>query len=610
MRRIDRWDRTFILLIVVMLAVFGADRLINRVRSERALGEQNAPTATLTSSPTPFPTETFPFVPPTVLPSETPTPTLTPSATPRVVEIFPTVPARALNETGVPTSTPAPQRTPIAGVGGLIARCETPQKTYQYYRYDLATSRFYALSDRIDSLSLNLTEAEQSFAQGLAQAGVSSDFLSAFGMPEPWLIDQKFDVIGISAARDAVLIHRYVKGEGGLFWASFAEPEFKRLLAFEGSIGSVEEQISTDRVLLQVNAEGRNLYLVELGSGVIRWLTPYQADDAYDGTISPNGKRLAYWTADGIWLVNLDGTFSSLAFPDGSEPDWAADSARVVMRMDGKLAVSSLDGVEWAYLTTALGQRIDGRAPQWTPDQKQILFWQSSGNQCLWRSYELDSGIVRTLYAQAANQCSPQSDFRWSPDGSWWVGAFPQVQGQGTRYVDVLCSVLTGRCGIVRLPGSGGVCSSGLWSDYAQAYAWNFSEDGNDLGWRVIQQMDAPKVLDGHWSSRSSGSFPVLTSPANLGINAEKYALLEITMRVSGGDSARLYFATAGDASFDDRKAFDFVLEDDGEFHLYRFDLSDFARWEGMINRLRLKPTNQSDAVVVIDSVQILPKNP
>lgn len=147
-------------------------------------------------------------------------------------------------------------------------------------------------------------------------------------------------------------------------------------------------------------------------------------------------------------------------------------------------------------------------------------------------------------------------------------------------------------------------------STYAPISLWNFDEDGNFQGWGEQDWQSAGLkdllVKDGYFSATTTKPDPELYSDEGLGIEASKLSEIEVSLKVSAGKSAVLYFNNAsGDWAEEKGKYFD--IFDDNEFHTYIIDMDSVDGWKGTINQLRLDLREASGAMISIDYIRLLP---
>jgi putative heme degradation protein len=87
-------------------------------------------------------------------------------------------------------------------------------------------------------------------------------------------------------------------------------------------------------------------------------------------------------------------------------------------------------------------------------------------------------------------------------------------------------------------------------------------------------------------------------------VDATASPIITISMKVSSGAWAQLFFVTDTDSRYDEAKSLRFRIQGDGEFHDYVLDMSAVQGWQGAITQLRLDP--EEPANVEIDYIRIV----
>lgn len=147
---------------------------------------------------------------------------------------------------------------------------------------------------------------------------------------------------------------------------------------------------------------------------------PLPATDHWDGSVSPDGRRVAYIRSDHVWLYDLDlGTHRRLTVSGSGHhnPVWSPDGKRVAFRADrrgrepGQIYARHADGdtaIAWIGGTRA------SNPSQWLPDNT-ILFHTEVPNVDVMRvSADGTSPAVPVLTADWTERTP-----RVSPDGKW-----------------------------------------------------------------------------------------------------------------------------------------------------------------------------------------------
>lgn len=79
-------------------------------------------------------------------------------------------------------------------------------------------------------------------------------------------------------------------------------------------------------------------------------------------------------------------------------------------------------------------------------------------------------------------------------------------------------------------------------------------------------------------------------------------------MSVTAGKGAQLFWSPGH--GFTEAWSESFPVQTDGQYHIYRLDLSRKPRWAGEIRQFRLDPTDAGGAEIRLDYVRPLEKCP
>jgi hypothetical protein len=140
---------------------------------------------------------------------------------------------------------------------------------------------------------------------------------------------------------------------------------------------------------------------------------------------------------------------------------------------------------------------------------------------------------------------------------------------------------------------------------------WEFAIDGCLEGWRAADQLGLLSVQGGLLKAKSNGTSPQLQSLDMLDLASESVTGLTLSLSVTAGTEARLYYITEEDQTWDTAKSKAFAVTPDGAFHTYYVQLDAIAGWGGKtIRALRLRPTNRPTAPdgVKIDFMRLATK--
>ena len=423
-------------------------------------------------------------------------------------------------------------------------------------------------------------------------------------MPAQWRQDLQYEVLAISTLRDAVVIYRWRAEERGIYWLVRGIESPFLLYRVSGSLEQASFYEQKDKLVLRVlDAVGASdLVVVEVVTGTINLITEFQPLDAFGGVVSFDGEQVAYWTDEGIWILRLDGTFGALLFPGASQPAWSPSGKVVAMVQDGLLRIGIIDNT--TEEENFLPANITAQQPLWSPGGNHIFYWQRQRNDCLLYSWNVLQNEVREVLRTQNQLCFSGAAPRWSPDGTWLITSLPVTSRSGDISGDILCSVNENTCRFLRMYQGNFSCQDARWTDLIHPYEWTF--DNSNEGWWVVQELSILRVDEGKLQPTTQGELSLLGSPTQLGVNASQYTTLEIIMRVSGGENARVLFVTREDPIISPAKSFTFPINADNAMHRYVIDLREFSRWQGVVNSLRLRASDEAGVSIEIESVRLL----
>ena len=130
---------------------------------------------------------------------------------------------------------------------------------------------------------------------------------------------------------------------------------------------------------------------------------------------------------------------------------------------------------------------------------------------------------------------------------------------------------------------------------------FEFNADGNDEGWRAIKHLTAPVVSRGVLRAFSSGTDPFLFSPNDLFINADNDKNVLVRMKSTVGSVAEFFYKRSTDAGFSATRRKVFSISSHSDFVTYNLDMSSDTNWRGLVDMIRLDPTNASGALIEFD---------
>lgn len=144
--------------------------------------------------------------------------------------------------------------------------------------------------------------------------------------------------------------------------------------------------------------------------------------------LSPDGRRLAFFRNDRVWVSNADGSDAAPVSGDGRaccHLDWTPDGREIAYQVPGpshiyRILAVSPDGVHRRVLVDG------GAAPVWSPTGGRLMFTASAPES--WLSVREPDGTVHRVARGI------RSTPAWSPDGRQILasGFDPQTSEQGT----------------------------------------------------------------------------------------------------------------------------------------------------------------------------------
>ena len=179
--------------------------------------------------------------------------------------------------------------------------------------------------------------------------------------------------------------------------------------------GLIGASVADNGSMIYVPAKARRSQLVWVGQNGSE--TPLQAGtrDYQNPRVSPDGKLIAFVSADGLWVMDARGSLTRAGSLSSSFPVWMPDSRRIVVKdLSGKVNIVNADGT--GSPTPVAGSMADDYPASVTPDGKMVavirLSPSTSGDVVI---VPVDGSAPTTVLATAAYEGSPQV----SPDGQW-----------------------------------------------------------------------------------------------------------------------------------------------------------------------------------------------
>ncbi|MBA3639030.1 MAG: protein kinase [Acidobacteriota bacterium] len=180
------------------------------------------------------------------------------------------------------------------------------------------------------------------------------------------------------------------------------------------------------RQVLYASAASGNLdlFLLRVGGARAINLTPDSPADDNQGTISPDGERIAFRSErdkGGIFVMGATGESVRRVTTAGFDPAWSADGLSLAYATEGVIdpysrnANSQLWTIELSTGKTSKLTEGDAVQPAWSPDGTRIAYWANNGGQRDIWTIDVRGGQPVAVTQDAATDWSPE----WSPDGRW-----------------------------------------------------------------------------------------------------------------------------------------------------------------------------------------------
>lgn len=136
---------------------------------------------------------------------------------------------------------------------------------------------------------------------------------------------------------------------------------------------------------------------------------------------------------------------------------------------------------------------------------------------------------------------------------------------------------------------------------------WDFNIAGDSGGWGLsewdINDIGVFSIEDGRMIIETTGIDPMVYC-RNLRLDADRISQIEILMKVSAGEQAKLYFETE-EGEMNENRSFTFDVHPGEEFVLYAIDTALNPYWKGIVTQLRIDPDDRP-ALVEIDYIQMI----
>jgi tol-pal system beta propeller repeat protein TolB len=140
---------------------------------------------------------------------------------------------------------------------------------------------------------------------------------------------------------------------------------------------------------------------------------------------SPNGRQIAFqsrppgFSANAIFLMNVDGSDLTPLVSGGGFPTWSPDGKKIAFQavaapgpgQPREIWVINVDGTE---LTNLTNHPADDYRPDWSPDGRKIAFTSNrDGHDQIYAMNADGSDVTRLTFTEVARDIAPD----WSPNG-------------------------------------------------------------------------------------------------------------------------------------------------------------------------------------------------
>ncbi len=122
---------------------------------------------------------------------------------------------------------------------------------------------------------------------------------------------------------------------------------------------------------------------------------------------------------------------------------------------------------------------------------------------------------------------------------------------------------------------------------------FNSMKEAVSSGWHVWDtEGNKLPVVDGKLMGYPVSEDSQVTTPVNLGINADEVDYLHIRVKVNKTDFGKLYFMNDGESAFSEAKSLKFTIDESGEFVDILINMKSNELWKGTIYRVRIDFVN------------------
>jgi hypothetical protein len=110
-------------------------------------------------------------------------------------------------------------------------------------------------------------------------------------------------------------------------------------------------------------------------------------------------------------------------------------------------------------------------------------------------------------------------------------------------------------------------------------------------------------VAEGSLQGVAANDDPAIVGPALMEARAEDWSALRVRLKADRGTWGQVFWSPGGYA-FTEEASVRFRLIPDNTWHLYELPLAGKAQWRGVIQQLRLDPTDAAGANFVVSEIR------
>ena len=132
---------------------------------------------------------------------------------------------------------------------------------------------------------------------------------------------------------------------------------------------------------------------------------------------------------------------------------------------------------------------------------------------------------------------------------------------------------------------------------------WAFTQAGSFQGWHHAANITEAKVADGSLQGVASNDDPAIVGPALMEARAEDWSALKVRLKTDRGTWGQVFWSPGGYA-FTEEASVRFRLIPDDTWHVYELPLAGNAHWRGVVQQLRLDPTDAAGAKFAISEIR------